>query len=139
MRTDNTMPAIAPATITKKQLWAHFVNLEIQRKLKIGDVECRDEMGGSFTPADLLHACGEFGELENLSEQVAEIVSDDDDPLWALESLINDIEGYASDARSVCVAFRSFARALETDDDVPEEETRYLRPVAAVDEQAEAA
>lgn len=82
----NIADTAAATTISKKELWALFVGMKIKHRLKIGDVECPDEMGGIFTPTDLLHAYGEFGELENLSELVAEIVSDDDDPLWALAS-----------------------------------------------------
>jgi len=138
--TTNTTIASAPATISRKELWALFADLKVKRGLNVGFVDClRHPHEAEYIPINRLHSYGEFNELESLGECVAEVVADDDDPIWALNTIIDDLEGYLTDLRDIRDDFRHFASVLEADDDVPDDEVRYHRPSAAVDEQREAA
>lgn len=125
---ENITTATVPATITQKELWALFVELTIKRSAAAGIVLLQSDTFHHYRSRDRLHAYGEFEELSELSERVIDTVESEDDPLWTLTTIIDDIEGYAADLKIVRDDFQSVMSALEVYDDA--DELCYRHPAA---------
>lgn len=132
--TTDTTTAPAPATISKKELWALFVSTKIKHSLNVGNITL-----SSYTPDDLLREYGDMGvDLSDFTDRLADEIADDDDPLDALGAAAEVIGGFLANLKVIRDDFSRLADALETDDDVPGDEVRYRRPSSDA-EQGEAA
>lgn len=128
--TTNTTMAPAPATISKKELWALFVDQPMRRGLTIGAFSVSSGMLQSYTPDWLLRDPGMNAHLEDFADQIADEITDDDDPLDALNSVLGDLEAYVQNLKMLATDFDRIADDLVVypDDDSDDEEYRYRHP-----------
>lgn len=122
-----TTPAVQPATISKKELWALFV---------ANPVRYFSPMGPTleiYKPDDILRDGGECCDLADYANRAADEVAEDDDPEAALEARLAAIETFANGLKTALEDFRRVAMAhiVYDEDDGDEDRYRYRRPVIA--------
>jgi len=127
---ENITPAAQPATISEQELWTLFADWTVDRSLKVGGIEI-SLLSDGRTFNDTIRSHSDYCELEYFTDQLAETIGDAYDPLWTIETALNDIEAYAVDLKRVRDSFESLKTHLVVypeDDDGDAEKYRYRHP-----------
>lgn len=107
------------ATLTEQELFAVFLNLHIQHWTNFGTI------AADYKPSEFLREGGEYGELEDATEMLAENLANDEKPEDALRALIDGLGAYIEQLKTVRRDFYGFKakHAVEPDLEEPDETT----------------
>lgn len=128
MTVKNTTSTLPAATLSERELYAHFLRMPITHRTSFGAVL------HEYTPDDELRQGGcHWGSLQQGAADIAEDLAQDESPLGALDCLMQDAENYAFWARKIHDDFEAFAkRHLITAGDKPDGKSlEYASWVAA--------
>lgn len=99
MSNENNTTQAPAATLTERELWAHYLPLTIIQTMSFGPTVER------FVPDQQLRDPGGYGLTENLADALADDVEESDTPEEALDLWIVDLESYVHGLKLVRDSF----------------------------------
>lgn len=131
MNSSETSNATPAAMITEKELWALFAGYTMKTTYSMGPTV------KTYRPDELLREPGEWGDMEDFANMLADDLTKSDAPERDLEIWICEIRGYLRNLEMISGDFSRLKASLVVypEDDDDDEEVRYQVPTvrASVD------
>ncbi|RFB95357.1 hypothetical protein B5K11_10510 [Rhizobium leguminosarum bv. trifolii] len=126
---ENSTPASPAATLTEKELFAEFLQMQI-----VTHAAMFGQSAATYKPDDWLRDPGEEWRLEELTTRLADRIAESETPADDLDGALQELVNYVDLLKRVIEDFRWLkqARLAETDDETERfEPLASARPVSA--------